>query len=122
VRFTQVGILGFLVDSTVLYALAWIGLGWFVGRVGSYLAAASFTWIANRRYTFESPRSPSVAEWGQFIAANSIGGIVNYIVYAVLFATVNVVAHHPVLGVASGSIAGLLINFFLSARLFRAIS
>ncbi|MGH8328291.1 MAG: GtrA family protein, partial [Steroidobacteraceae bacterium] len=58
VRFGLVGVCGFVVDVTVLYlALALLGVGPYVGRGISYLAAASFTWYLNRRITFADRKS-----------------------------------------------------------------
>src|SRR5580658_9422815 len=76
-RFTSVGALGFVVDSSVLYAGLWVGLGLYAGRLLSYLAAASFTWMLNRRFTFRSSAPPSVREWSRFVAANGVGGLAN---------------------------------------------
>lgn len=54
---------------------------------------------------------------GRFIAANAIGGGVNFLIYAVLVTWSAAVAHYPVIGVACGSLAGLFVNFELSRRL-----
>jgi putative flippase GtrA len=113
-RFTAVGALGFVVDSSVLYAGLWAGLGLYAGRVLSYIAAASFTWFLNRRFTFRSLEPVSVGEWLRFLAVNAVGGIANLGVYAALVARLATCAAHPVLAVAAGSLAGLLINFGLS--------
>ena len=42
--FLVAGALGFLVDVAVLYAALALGAGWILGRLLSFLAAASFTW------------------------------------------------------------------------------
>jgi putative flippase GtrA len=57
-----------------------------------------------------------VSQWGRFLAANALGGVVNYAVYAVLVTLVPVVAAYPVLGVAAGSLAGLVFNFTASKK------
>ena len=49
--FAVVGTIGFVVDLGVLYVVA-PTLGWYGGRVLSFLAAASVTWALNRRFTF----------------------------------------------------------------------
>lgn len=117
--FFAVGAAGFVVDTAALYAaLAFLGSGLYLGRVISYLAAASATWALNRRFTFREHRSERrLGEWGRFLAANAVGGLVNYATYAVLVATQPVVTAYPVLGVAAGSLAGLVVNFTLSRRL-----
>lgn len=119
-RFALVGASGFVVDTAVLYLAMHGGAGPYLGRLFSYLAAATFTWVCNRRFTFAVDLPPSVREWLAFLVANSVGGAINYAVYAGLVATQVVVARHPVLGVGAGACAGLAINFALSHRVFRA--
>jgi len=117
-RFSAVGVVGFAVDTATLYAVLGLGAGLYTGRLASYLAAATVTWALNRRFTFYEKRTDRVAtEWARFLAANSIGGVVNYTTYAALVATLPFVALHPWLGVAAGSLAGLAVNFTLSRRL-----
>jgi putative flippase GtrA len=117
-HFALIGALGFLVDATSLQAFLNIaGLDPYAGRAGSFLVAVTFTWWMNRKFTFHSSDSRLVHEWGRFLAANSLGGAVNLGVYAALVASVDLVASHPVLGVAAGSIAGLAVNF-LGSRFF----
>lgn len=117
--FSAIGVAGFVVDATTLYAaLALLGADLYSGRVISYLVAASATWALNRRLTFREQRSRRrIVEWGRFLAANAVGGTVNYFTYAALVATQPAIAAHPVLGVAAGSLAGLAVNFTLSRRL-----
>jgi putative flippase GtrA len=113
-RFALIGVAGLAVDTTVLYLARWAGAGLLSARLISYLCAATFTWYANRRFTFAMHLPPSVQEWLRFIAANTAGGSVNYATYAALVWSLPVVAAHPFLGVAAGSASGLLLNFSLS--------
>lgn len=115
-RFALVGTAGFVVDAAALTAAMALGLGPYGGRVVSYLAAVTFTWAMNRRFTFAGadPRR-GTAQWGRFVAVNGVvGALVNYGTYAALVASVPLVATRPVLGVAAGSVAGLVFNFTLS--------
>lgn len=116
--FAAVGVVGFVVDASALYlAIHALGAGLYGGRLLSYLAAATTTWALNRGYTFRTQRGHNkLAEWARFLAANSVGGLVNYTTYAILVTWVPLATSHPVLGVAAGSIAGLTINFLLSRR------
>ena len=116
-RFGVVGTIGFLVDSGVLYGMIWLGAGRYLGRAISYVAAATATWALNRVWTFRGRGGgPVHRQWALFVAVNLVGFSLNYGTYAVLVATVPVVAAHPVLGVAAGSIAGMFTNFALSRR------
>ena len=121
-RFGVVGTIGFVVDSGVLYGMLWLGAGLYLGRAISYVAAATATWALNRAWTFRGRGGgPVHRQWALFVAVNLVGFALNYGTYAVMVASIPVVAAHPVLGVAAGSIAGMFTNFALSRRLvFRA--
>ena len=116
-RFGVVGTVGFLVDTAVLYAGLALGLGLYGGRALSYLAAASATFALNRAWTFRGQGEGRVArQWALFVVLNLVGFAFNYGTYAALVATVTLVAQHPVIGVAAGSLAGMMGNFLLSRR------
>ncbi len=118
-HFALVGIGGFVVDVTVLYLmLSLLGVGPYAGRGISYVCAASFTWYFNRRVTFADRRSDAAGrEWGTFVALNAVGGILNYGVYAVFLHYIGAAGVAPAVGVALGSLAGLLANFTLSRQI-----
>jgi putative flippase GtrA len=117
-RFSLVGIGGLIVDTAALYAaMSLLGLGLYAGRVVSYLTAATFTWGANRAFTFAQADAASpFRQWAKFLAANGIGAVVNYAMYAALVTFVPFAASYPVIGVAAGSIAGLAFNFTASKK------
>jgi len=116
-RFGVVGTGGFLVDTALLYAALAAGAGLYGGRVLSYVGAASFTFALNRAWTFRGARHAHAGrQWALFLLVNLIGFALNYGTYAILVALVPVVAAHPVLGVAAGSVAGLGGNFLASRR------
>lgn len=116
-RFGVVGTVGFVVDTAVLYAGLALGLGLYGGRAVSYLAAATTTWALNRAWTFRGQgQAPVMRQWALFVAINLVGFAFNYGTYAALIATVAFVAQYPVIGVAAGSLAGMLGNFLLSRR------
>lgn len=121
-RFGIVGGIGFLVDAGVLYAMLTLGLGPYSGRVVSFLAAATATYILNRSFTFRrdsrsdthpGPSNP-MGEWLVYLGLMVIGGLVNYGTYAAAVALSEHVHRYPVIGVALGSIAGMAINFWTS--------
>jgi putative flippase GtrA len=118
-RFGVVGVAGLIVDTAVLYAALHFGAGPYWGRVPSYLAAASTTFLLNRAWTFRHRRGngPPHRQWLAFLALNLAGFVLNYGTYAALVALVPLVAAHPVIGVAAGALAGMTSNFLLSRRL-----
>lgn len=117
-RFGSVGALGFLVDAGVLTAAMLLGAGPWLGRVFSYVAAASVTFGLNRAWTFrEADRSRPIArDWSVFLLVNLVGFACNYGTYAAMVAGIPLVREFPVLGVAAGSLAGMAGNFLLSRR------
>jgi putative flippase GtrA len=86
IRFGAVGTAAFVVDTSVLYLALWAGLGFYAGRVGSYLAAATFTWYGNRRLTFTTHAHGKPAIIGRMGAVSSWrispAAAVNYATYA----------------------------------------
>ena len=116
-RFAAVGVVGFVTDVATLYLSFLAGFGLLSGRVVSFLAAATVTWFLNRTFTFRPAERPRFREWLGYLSANSIGGAINYGLYALLVTGFELFSSLPVLAVAIGSVAGLLINYALSHTL-----
>ena len=110
------GGIGFLVDAGVLYLLK-AAFGLYVARVVSFLAAAFTTWLVNRNLAFQARKSGVSLhkEFSAYLALMTSGGLVNYALYAWLVTSLNLAAQYPVIGVAVGSLGGMLVNF-LTAR------
>jgi putative flippase GtrA len=116
--FAVVGVIGFVVDASILYLGIFIGLGLRLGRVFSYLAAVTTTWALNRIFTFKAPSHRGLwSEWAHFSVSQLGGAAANLGVYYLLIHISVLVATHPVLGVAAGSLSGLIINYVV-ARVF----
>jgi putative flippase GtrA len=118
VLFGLVGVIGFLVDSGVLYLLK-SSMGLYYGRLFSFISAVLTTWILNRHLTF-SKRASGLSlftEFSRYFGLMLGGGVVNYVSYALLVYFVEFVARQPVWGVAVGSCAGMMVNYLL-ARFF----
>ena len=114
-RFAVGGVVGFIVDTSLLYAFMAAGLGPYVARVPSFLCAATCTWLVNRYWTFADRRTTQrSAEWGRYIVAMIVGGGFNYAAYATLLSVSATARAWPVLGVAAGSIAGMGVNYLSS--------
>lgn len=115
--FTVVGAAGFVVDTSVLYAALYLGLGLYAGRGLSYLVAVTFTWLLNSRYTFERRAAVNrFRQWRRFAVSQLSGATINLGVYAGLVHMSRYCADRPVIGVAAGSLAGLMVNFLVARR------
>jgi putative flippase GtrA len=113
--FGVVGAIGFVVDASVLTIALRYGFGLYSGRVLSYLAAVTATWALNRHYTFRASRGRNaLSEWVRFLVSQLSGAAVNFIIYGVLTHSIAVVASYPVIGVAAGSLGGMVINFVVA--------
>jgi putative flippase GtrA len=124
ILFSLVGILGFIVDASVLYlCLHIVGLGLYAGRFVSYLGAATTTWYLNRRLTFsEGATAPPTWQWVKFISSNGLGGLINYGIYGLVVTLLPMHLLTPLLGIALGSIVGLGFNFTMSRHFVFASS
>jgi putative flippase GtrA len=114
-RFGIVGVAGFVVDAGLLRLLLGAGLGYYGGRLVSFLAAASATWLLNRSFTFRRDAETRVhpaGEWLAYLALMAVGGAVNYGVYVLAIENSALLHAHPELGVALGSLAGMSINYW----------
>lgn len=115
-RFGTVGAAGFVVDTAVVYALRG-AIGIYAAGAAAYCAAASFTWVFNRIWTFRTARPTSAArQWALFLATQSAGFVVNRGVFATLVTVSPFCATYPVVAIAAGVAAGMFLNFAAARR------
>jgi putative flippase GtrA len=116
IRFGLVGMIGFAIDTAVLYlCLYGLEFGFYSARIVSFVVAATATWALHRVYTFRGAADQRPhRQWARFLAANAAGGLVNYGTYAALILTGPPFTTHPVLAVIAGIIPALFLNFSLS--------
>ncbi|MRW86868.1 GtrA family protein [Pseudoduganella sp. FT26W] len=110
-RFAVTGVIGLGADVLVLYGAMALGCGPYPGRLLSFLAAVCVTWRINRRYTFTSTGS-QWREWWRYLAAMSGGALLNLAAYSLTLWLMPAAVWLPALGVAIGSLSGMLANFF----------
>ena len=120
VRFAGVGIVAFGVDAGVLLLGLWVGLGWVGGRVVSFLAAVTASWLLNRMLTFRPLEAPTLSEWATFSGSQLAGAATNWSVYAAVVGVFGMGGWIPVVGGAAGSLSGLAVNFFAARRIVYA--
>jgi putative flippase GtrA len=109
------GVIGFLVDTSVLYLLRgyW---GPFIARGFSFFAAVFVTWLFNRAITFKKKRS-GMKPQNEFLSYFLLmlgGGVINYGLYSWLITEYKIVLENPIIGIAAGSIAGMVVNIATS--------
>jgi putative flippase GtrA len=96
-----------VVDAGALELLVRLDLaGLYLGRVLSYLLAASVTWWLNARFTFRK-----AGRWDLYVVTNAVGAGVNYVTYAAVLAILPFTRDMPSTAVAAGSAVALLVNF-----------
>jgi putative flippase GtrA len=116
-RFGTVGAFGFLIDTATVYATRH-ALGLYGAGALAFLVAASANWALNRAWTFRGQGSGAAhRQWAKFLAANSIGFVLNRGAYFILVTVSALCAANPVIAVAAGSITGMFANFTLSRRI-----
>ena len=113
-QFGTVGVIGFLVDTAVLYAtVAWAGL--YLGGALAYAVAVTTTWWLNRVWTFRGRGSGAAhRQWMTFVVANVPGLCLNLGTYFALVTFVPLCAARPVLAIAAGAVAGMFANFAMA--------
>lgn len=115
-RFGVVGVIGFGVDTAVVYALRGL-IGIYAAGLISFLVAASGNWLLNRLWTFKGHgKGSAFKQWLLFLTANSAGFVLNRGIFFALVATLPMVRLHPVLGIFAGTLMGMGANFALSHR------
>ena len=113
------GSLGFVVDVCVFY-LSSIIVGPYLGRLISFLSAATFTWGFNRYVTFKVKKSsPNLQEFVLYIFCMVIGGCMNLGVFYFFIYISGIFKEFPVLAIASGSIAGMGVNYISSSLIWK---
>lgn len=110
--FCLVGGAGFLIDATTVQVLV-LAIDWhpYAARVVSFIAASSFTWLANRMLTFEIKKRPQFREWLGYAGLMLAGALVNYTAFVWTLWLWPLAQQWPALGVAVGSIAGMALNY-----------
>ncbi len=113
-RFGIVGVAGLVVDMGVLWLAKEAGLGNYSGRVVSFLAAATATYLLNRRFTFRHAGGDA-RQWLGYLALMLLGGAVNYGAYVLCLGLAPALRDFPYPAVAVGAVAGMGVNY-LSAK------
>ncbi len=120
VRFAVVGGAGYFVNLAALWlATHKLGMGSYEGGAFSIVTAMCFTWLGNRYFTFPGRRARGSLkavgrEYLAFMGTNSVGALVNFLVYAGLLRLAPAPFDDKYVAQACGVLAGLFFNFTLS--------
>jgi putative flippase GtrA len=115
-KFTVIGAIGFVVDGGILTVLSSLyGFDLMLSRFASYSAAVTVTWYLNRHQTFSDSKDRRAAlEWGRYAAVNSVGALLNMIIFFSLIRHFNLMAELPLLPLAISASVALVFNFLAS--------
>lgn len=116
-RFAAIGSAGFVWDTATTYATKEL-IGLLPAALLAFVVAASLNWMANRFWTFRDRRGGGslFRQWLLYMAANSLGFLLNRGTFTVLVVEFAACRAHPVIGLAAGAVAGLGANFGLAHK------
>lgn len=120
ISFGCVGVAGLVVDAAVLWLMLYgVGSDPYSGRLVSYIAAATVTWVFNRAFTFKDVpmRDGLFRQWFKFLLANLSGFAANYLTYVLCINFVPLMADYKLLALVPASLVGLVFNFTASKKL-----
>ncbi|HUO55765.1 MAG TPA: GtrA family protein [Rhodoblastus sp.] len=110
-RFLATGGAGFLVDAGLFAGALRAGLAPPLARAIAFCCALSFTFLANRAFTFQSLDDKIWRQFACYVLASSAGGAVNLGVFFLYLRASPIGAEKPFIAFALGVLAGLFTNF-----------
>ena len=116
--FGVAGFFGYLVDAGTTILLSGL-MNVYLARIPAFIAAATVTWLFNRRVTFSSYSTKSdsiIKEYLHYVSLMIFGLLVNYLVYVIAVSLLPKSSYEILLSVAFGSLAGMLVNYLNSKR------
>ena len=80
--FVVIGLIGYVVDSSITYALArGFGVNPFLARIPAYVIATIINFALNRALTFANSNTPLLRAFVKYVMVCAVGFVVNYLVY-----------------------------------------
>ena len=117
-RFAVVGTIGFVVDAGILtWLVSFLAWNVYAARAVSFVVAVLVTWLVNRQWTFahrgggRSSMAGAGAEYARYLTVQVIGALANLGVFVGVLAVWRGLIAYPVVPLAIGAVAGLLVNF-----------
>jgi putative flippase GtrA len=81
IRFLLVGGCGFVIDAGVTYLLVLLNLAPWLARIPAIMLAMTFTWLANRYFTYQVKTQRSADEAFRYMLVASLMAGLNYSIY-----------------------------------------
>ena len=83
-RFLLVGGFGFIIDAGITYLLIEMAVDPWIARIPAIFMAMSFTWIANRYFTYQVKKAHSTKEALRYFCVAAVMVLFNYFIYGFL--------------------------------------
>ena len=83
-RFLLVGATGFIIDAGVTTLLAGLGSAAWFARIPALLLAMTWTWLANRHFTYQRKEARTAQEALRYAAVAAAMALLNYLLYLAL--------------------------------------
>ena len=116
-RFFVIGVSNTLLDFVVYFALTrlipYFGVGThiYIANTLSFITAATWSYFANRTWTFKQQHKANAAEATKFYVSNITAFIFNT---ATLFTVVHILGGHDAIGKICGSAVSMVCNYALN--------
>lgn len=114
-QFAVVGIIGFIVDASILTLLFNIlDYNLYASRLCSFACATIATWLLNRLYTFRAqiPAEQSKGkEYSRYLIVQTGGALLNLLVFVLVIWLVPQLKSIAVIPLAIGAFFGLVFNY-----------
>jgi putative flippase GtrA len=81
IRFLVVGGIGFIIDAGLTWLLVRFTVAPWLARVPALLVAMTFTWLANRTFTYRVGTTRTADEAMRYALVASTTALVNYLIY-----------------------------------------
>lgn len=112
-RFLLTGGVGFVIDAGLTYLLTKQGVQPWMARVPAIVLAMTFTWLANRYFTYRVKAARSATEATRYAAVAVAMAFANYLIY--LFLVQNGLL--PVMAVMFATACQTAISYYLYKHL-----
>jgi len=111
--FAMIGIVGFLVDASLLKLfIVLIEDDPILGRTLYFPVAVTVTWLLNRRYTFVPKYMSLFREWISYVVVNSVGLTINLLVFMAVVFAFDAAKSYPIATLGIASLVAMFFNFF----------